>query len=167
MLAARYFRLDRATLRDAAGAVRAWPARRWITATIAGLIAALVTGVPTGIVHTAFYTRMTPVTWWDYPVCALSAAAAGMLAATYVRAASAVRSERRAARRGVAGGLLSFFAIGCPICNKLVVAAIGVSGALNYFGPIQPALAAVGLALLAAGLLIRLGGETACASLRA
>ncbi len=37
------------------------------------------------------------------------------------------------------------FAIGCPVCNKLVVLALGFSGALAYFEPIQPALALAGL----------------------
>jgi hypothetical protein len=51
---------------------------------------------------------------------------------------------------------MSFFAVGCPICNKLVVALIGVGGALSFFAPVQPYLAAAGLALLVASLGVRL-----------
>jgi hypothetical protein len=43
--------------------------------------------------------------------------------------------------------MFSLFAVGCPICNKPVVA-IGVRGALNYFAPVQPFLAAGSVALL-------------------
>jgi len=36
-------------------------------------------------VPTDFYTRMTPVRWWDYPLWATSALLIGLIAATYVR----------------------------------------------------------------------------------
>jgi hypothetical protein len=44
--------------------------------------------------------------------------------------------------------MFSLFAVGCPICNKPVAMATGVSGALNYFAPVQPFLAAESVALL-------------------
>ena len=34
--------------------------------------------------------------------------------------------------------LLAFLAVGCPLCNKVVVLLLGASGALTYFEPIQP-----------------------------
>jgi hypothetical protein len=46
--------------------------------------------------------------------------------------------------------------------NKLVVIAVGATGALRWFAPVQPLLAAVSLVLLSAALWIRLGGEAAC-----
>ncbi|MBA3263471.1 MAG: hypothetical protein H0T69_13575 [Thermoleophilaceae bacterium] len=142
-----------------------WPPRRWLVAVLVAVAAALVMGVPTGVVPTSFYTRMTPVTWWDYPVWAVSAALLGLIAATYVRSSpgSASPAPDRA-KQSVGAALLSVFAIGCPICNKLVVALIGVSGALSYFEPIQPLLGAAGLALLVAGLAVRLRGDVACAT---
>lgn len=45
------------------------------------------------------------------------------------------------------GGLLSFFAVGCPICNEIVVALIGVGAALSFVQPVQPYMALAGLAL--------------------
>lgn len=47
------------------------------------------------------------------------------------------------------GGLLSYFAIGCPVCNKLVVLALGSSGAISWFAPLQPLLAVASVGLLA------------------
>ena len=48
------------------------------------------------------------------------------------------------------GGLATFFAVGCPVCNKLVLLALGTSGALNMFAPIQPIIGVGSLVILAA-----------------
>lgn len=65
---------------------------------------------------------------------------------------------------GFGSGTLGLLAVGCPICNKLVIALLGVSGALNYFAPIQPLLGAVGLLLAGFALLLRIrGARRACA----
>lgn len=125
------------------------------------LAVAVLIGVPTGVVETPWYTRMTPVLWWNYPVWALSSALSGALAATYVRD----RTDQVPATDGgktVLGGMLSAFAVGCPICNKFVVAAIGVNGALNWFAPFQPLLAVVSLALLAYALWSRRQAAAQC-----
>lgn len=65
-----------------------WPRRRWLVAALLGLAAALGMGVPTGIIETSVYTRMIPVTWWDHPVWAASAALLG-LTAVRLRSATA------------------------------------------------------------------------------
>lgn len=57
----------------------------------------------------------------------------------------------------------AWFAIGCPVCNKIALLALGYTGALTYFGPLQPWLAALSLVLLAVGLVFRLSGSIACA----
>ncbi|MFC4467791.1 hypothetical protein ACFPH6_25235 [Streptomyces xiangluensis] len=149
--------------------MRTWPARRWLVAAAVTVIAALVIGVPTGVVPTPFYTRMTPVLWWNYPVWLVSSVLEGLLVATYVRtgpaeAPEAALPERRPrTARALGAGLLSAFAVGCPICNKLVVLAIGVSGALSYFAPLQPVLAAASLTLLVHVLVRRLRTANVCA----
>lgn len=53
------------------------------------------------------------------------------------------------------GGVLSFLAVGCRICNKIVVWLIGVSGALSFFAPVQPYLAVAGLILFTVSLVVR------------
>ncbi len=73
---------------------------------------------------------MTPVLWWNYPVWALSSILTGALVATYVRD-PAVRVPATQGGKTLLGGTLSLFAVGCPICNKLAVMAIGVTGALK------------------------------------
>jgi hypothetical protein len=136
------------------------------------VLAALIIGVPTGVIPTPFYTRMTPVLWWNYPVWAVSSVLEGLLVATYIRIGAPAPAEDTAdarpephprTARAVAAGVLSAFAVGCPICNKLVVMAIGVSGALSYWAPAQPVLAVASLALLTHALVRRLRTATVCA----
>lgn len=143
---------------EASQQLRAFSRRQWLVAAGAAAATALLTGLPTDIFPNPFYRRMTPILWWDYPVWAATAILAGLVIATYVR-----RVPVGASGGGVlGGGILSFFAVGCPICNKLVVALVGVGGALSLFAPVQPYLAAAGLALLAVSLVVRLRRLARC-----
>lgn len=139
--------------------LRGWPARRWLLAALAAAASALAIGIPTGVVPTSFYSRMTPVVWWDYSFWAISALALGLIAATYVRLSTA---DTSGSGRAVSGGILSTFAVGCPICNKIVVALLGVGGTLDYWAPLQPFLGLLSVALLLATLTLRLRGERGC-----
>jgi len=141
------------------GALAAWPGRRWVVAVLAAVAVALVTGIPTDLVPTSLYQRMTPIPWWSWPLWVATAVLAGLLAASYVRD----RSGGVRAASPLGGGVMSFLAVGCPICNKLVVAALGVSGALTYFAPVQPLLGLAGVALLGYALERRLATSAACA----
>ncbi|WP_413810469.1 hypothetical protein [Streptomyces sp. OE57] len=142
--------------------MRAWTPRQWAAAVAVALVAGAAIGVPTGVVPTPFYTRMTPVLWWNYPVWVVSSLLMGLLVATYVNGPPAARGDGPRGRRALLGGVLSAFAVGCPICNKLVVLALGVSGALSYWAPAQPLLAMASLALLAHALVRRLRTAAAC-----
>ena len=37
-------------------------------------------------------------------------------------------------------GAVTYLAVGCPVCNKVVLVALGTSGALSWFAPVQPLL---------------------------
>ena len=141
--------------------VARWPPRRWAAAVLAGVGTALLVGVPTAVLPNAFFARMTPVLWWNYPVWVVTAALVGLTVATFVRA---VPGGSARTGRVTGGGLLSAFAVGCPVCNKLVVAALGTSGALTIWAPLQPAIALAALALLGSTFLRRLRGELLCAT---
>lgn len=138
-----------------------WPWRRVGATLLAATIFALAVGIPTGIVATPFYTRMTPVLWWNYPVWAVTSVLGGLVAATYIR-----RPGETAAGNGAAaasgGGLLTALAVGCPVCNKLVVATLGVSGAMTIWAPLQPVLAILSVGGLLWVLRRRLRNEHAC-----
>jgi hypothetical protein len=145
-----------------------WSMRRWTVAVGAGGASLVLLGVPTAVVPNPVFGRSVPPTAWALPVLLVTSVLAGMLAATYVNDAvgTAGADESLAdhsVRTGGTGGLLAFFAIGCPVCNKVVLLALGTTGAMNVFAPIQPLLAAAGLALLAWALRIRLLSADACA----
>lgn len=65
-------------------------------------------------------------------------------------------------RFGAAGTIVSFFAVGCPVCNKLVLLALGSSGAVQYFEPLQPLLAIASIGLLLWAFLKRATSEDRC-----
>jgi hypothetical protein len=147
-----------------AAELRALSARRRFLAIGVAAITALVIGIPTDVIPNSVFGRMTSVTWWSYPVWAATAALAGLAAATSAgrRGRSDRLAGRREARTAGAGGVLVFLAIGCPTCNKLAVLALGTGGAGTYFGPAQPYVGLVGLALLAGALVLQLRGASAC-----
>ncbi len=144
-----------------------WTARHWLTTIAGGAATALVIGLPTDVIPNPVFGRSMGVTWWSYPVLVLTAVLAGLLLATYVRDprpapdASDEGLDRPTRAAGV-GGMLSFFAIGCPVCNKLVLIALGSTGAVRWFEPVQPLLALASVALLAVALRARFRTSTAC-----
>ncbi len=137
-----------------------WPIRAWAIAFGAFVVTLIVSGIPTGVIPSNLYHRMTPVLWWDYPIWAISALLCGLLAGSYFTGSATVLKDT--ANRGIWAEFVSFIAIGCPICNKIVVALLGVSGALNYFAPVQPILGIAGVALLAWTLWLRLRSQNSC-----
>ena len=147
-----------------------WGTRQWTTAVVGALVVTLAVGIPTDVIPNPVFGRPVDVTWWSYPVLILTAVLGGLLAATYVRpdgggdgADVAAEDELDApGKAGGLGGLLSFFAVGCPTCNKLIVLAIGTTGALDWFAPAQPLLAAASLLLLWWALRTRLRAADRC-----
>src|SRR5699024_5125793 len=83
-----------------------------------------------------------------------------MLIASYVRGPD-VETERQSGILGGAGGILGWFAVGCPVCNKIALLALGYTGVLTYFAPLQPILAALSIVLLVVAVIIRLSGRSA------
>lgn len=149
-------------------ALKGWTGARWRFAAAMATASALAIGLPTDVIPNPVFGRQgTPVEPWAMPVLAITAVLSGLLFATYVRAGVADETDDvagldRPSRFGGLGGLLSFFAVGCPICNKVVVIALGTSGALTWFAPVQPYLGLLALGLLAWALRVRLRGEVAC-----
>lgn len=139
----------------------AWPAKRWLTAAATAAITYLVLGIPTAVIENPIFGRAIDVTPWSVPVLAVTSILAGLLLATYVKTDNYL-TEEKSLKVGGIGSLLSFFAIGCPVCNKLVLIALGTSGAMSYFAPIQPYLALIGIAFLMYAFRKRVLNESAC-----
>lgn len=141
-----------------AAGMRGWPARRWLVAAAAAVVFALAAGLPTDVIPNPLTNRVEPVTWWSYPTLAVTAVLGGLVFATYVRSPA----QPVATGKTTGGGLLSALAIGCPVCNKLVVLAFGTSSAMSLWAPLQPLLAVASLILLGWALRTRLAAERAC-----
>jgi len=147
-------------------ALAAWPARRWWVVVVAAIAYTLLVAVPTDLVDTPVFGREVPPTWWSWPALVASSVLAALLTASYVSPPAGAASDEgtdHAARSGWIGGVLTFFAVGCPVCNKLVLVALGSAGAMTWFEPVQPALQLAAVVLLVLALRVRLNGEIACA----
>ncbi|MYU22490.1 hypothetical protein [Streptomyces sp. SID8352] len=150
--------------RRAGTALRGWRSRQWTVAGLGALTTAALVGVPTAVVPSPLFGRSVPVQWWNYPALAVTSFLAGIVLSTYVRRTSPSPGPVAAdsTRLGAVGGVLSFFAVGCPVCNKLVLLFLGTSGALSYWAPLQPLAALLSAGLLAEAALRRLSSQTVC-----
>lgn len=147
---------------EALTSIRGWSPRHYAVAASAAVVWAILSGTPTDILDTPLFVRMTPVVWWDYPFWLAGAVLVGLLAATYLPPARAAGLDGAQGEKLLGGGLLSVFAVGCPVCNKLVVLALGAGGAMTYFAPLQPVLGFVSVGLLLYALRARLSAAEAC-----
>ncbi|WP_218221024.1 hypothetical protein [Nesterenkonia sp. Act20] len=169
-------------------ALRSWTPRQILVAAVASLVVGVVVGVATVLIPNSFFARDIPPVWWNYPVWILTSVLSGMLLATYVRSSTpdpvgsrspsspedsgaaltteegiSSSEERRSSRFGMIGMVLAWFAVGCPVCNKIALIALGYSGAITYFTPLQPILALGAMVLTGVALIWRLKGQVACA----
>jgi hypothetical protein len=130
--------------------------RFWAAALGGALLTLLVLGLPSAIIPNPVFGRTVPVRPSDVAIWLASAPLFGLVLATYaVRPHSSDHARGEEVRLGL-GGIAVFFAIGCPVCNKLVLLALGTSGALTIFAPIQPIIGIVSLVFLVATLAYRL-----------
>ncbi len=146
----------------------------WTIASLAafGLVAA--------IIPNPVFGRQVPVEPFAIAVWLLSAPLMGLLGATYTAPGPVARAEPAAlvltpagvatnhdgTTLGAVASVGAFLAIGCPVCNKIALVLLGTSGAMTIFAPIQPAIGAVSLALLAATLAWRLRLRTRAGTCR-
>ncbi|MDA8435317.1 MAG: hypothetical protein M0Z98_04970 [Actinomycetales bacterium] len=141
--------------------MRTWPARRWAVAAVTAALTVLVVGVPTVLIPNPWFGRAVPPTWWAWPVLVLTAVLSGLVTATYIGSPATTPGETPS-RSSLLGGFLAYLAVGCPVCNKVALLALGSAGAIQWFAPVQPVLAVAGIVLLGYALRRRLAGERSC-----
>lgn len=117
---------------DIAMALQTFGVRGWLVAIAAAAGTLLVIGTVAAIFDNPYFTRMTAVREQDYVIWAATAILVGLIAGTF--AAANVPGH---AGKLMAGGVFADLAVGCPVCNKVVVLLIGTSGALTFFDPLQ------------------------------
>ena len=142
--------------------IRTWPVRRWVVAAVGAALTVLVVGIPTVLIPNPWFGRAVPPTWWALPVLLVTAALSGLVTATYIGSASTGSLDAPSSRSGLVGGFLAYLAVGCPVCNKVALLALGSAGAVQWFAPVQPVLALAGIVLLGYALRRRLAGERSC-----
>ena len=134
-------------------AIRLFRARGWLLAAGGATVTAVLIGIPTDLVPNDWYVRMTPARPQDYIIWVTTALILGLVAGTFTL--PYVQREGQAC--AMSGGLLSFLAVGCAICNKLVVLLLGTAGGLTFFAPLQLYVGIASIATLAWTLRIRSG----------
>lgn len=129
--------------------------RGWLLALAATVLTLAFIAIPTDIIANPIFRRMIPVRDQDYVFWALTGPLVGLIAGTYAMGASS------SGQGGMfSGGFLSFLAVGCPLCNKLVIVLLGTSGALSFFAPAQLFLGIAAVALLGVTLQLRVRALT-------
>ena len=137
------------------------PRRTWLLLWPIAALAALAIAIPADLLDNPIFGRPIPPKPIDYVILAVTSLLIGLILA--IRPEPTEASERQETRTMV-GGFVSFLAVGCPVCNQLVVALVGTSGALGWWAPVQPivGLAAVGLLVYTLRLRLRTYRLTAC-----
>ncbi len=136
-------------------------------AAIATVGSLLAFGLVSAIIPNPVFGREIPPEPFAIAVWLISAPLMGVIVATYLAPPPGVpvalgdgraavppprqvdAAEQRRSLLGYAGGFAAFLAIGCPVCNKIALVALGTSGALTIWAPLQPIVGAASLVLLA------------------
>jgi hypothetical protein len=130
--------------------------RMIIRALSAGLTTSLATlaiiGMTTDVISNPWFERKVPVQTFDWIVLIAISVLTGALVATYFLGQSSLVGTRT----GVGSGVLGWFAVSCPLCNKIVLVLLGTSGATSLFEPIQPVLGALAIVLAVGALAVRI-----------
>lgn len=151
----------RDTVHEVVRDVAALPSRTWLRAAPIALIAGVIIAVPSDLIDNPVFGRPIAATPIDYVILAVTAGLIGLVLAIQPRPSA--ESERQETRT-MLGGFVSFLAVGWPVCNQLVVALVGTSGALGWWAPVQPlvGLLAVGILLFTLRVRLQTYKLTAC-----
>ena len=138
------------------------PSSTYVRSVPIAVVAALAIGIPSDLVPNPIFGRPVPVRPIDVVIWAITSALIGLILAIRpgrtddADGVEGVDVDDPAETRAVWGGIVSFLAVGCPVCNQAVVALIGTSGALSWWAPVQPFVGALAIGLLLVALRTRL-----------
>ncbi len=128
------------------------PRPRLRVAIVAAVLTFLVIGVPTDIVPNPVFGRAVPVRPWEPWVLLATSLLTGLWFGLQRARGDRPEDEDSSVPTLSAAGL-ALFAVACPVCNKIVLIALGTTGALGVWQPLQPWLAVVSLVALLASVL--------------
>jgi hypothetical protein len=118
------------------------------------VIAGAAIALPARLIPNDLFRRMTPTRPLDYVFWVAGSVLVGILLA--------LPRTKRTERTGLIGGIATSLAVGCPVCNKVVVALIGVAGAIDVFAPFQPILGFAALGIMVWTISRALRSSAAC-----
>ena len=120
---------------------------------IIGILFFIVSGMVTSLLPNYFFARMTPITKLDYVFLTSSS----ILLGTYVGVHYYKKNTtKKCDTVASTGGVGSFLAFACPVCNKLLVFLFGATALMTYFEPYRPVLGIVSSGLLGAAVYWRI-----------
>ncbi len=108
----------------------------------------VILGTVAALWKNPLFMRMTPTEGFEIVLLLLQSVFAGV----YVGLPQNPCGKRTAG----AGAIIGFLGIACPVCNKLLVLAVGSALLLEYFEPVRLYVALAGAALLAAAVWLKL-----------
>lgn len=111
-----------------------------------GLLFFVVSGVVTTLLPNSLFIRMTPINTLDYVFLVSSSVLLGAYVGVHYYKKNPVKKCDTVA---TTGGVGSFLAFACPVCNKLLVLLFGATALMTYFEPYRPILGFVSNGLLA------------------
>ncbi len=113
---------------------------------LTSIVIFIVFGTITAVLPTPFFTRMTPLTVLDK----IFLVSSSILLGTYVGVHYYKKKIAKTCDSiATTGGIGSFLAFACPICNKLLVLLFGAAALMTYLEPYRPVLGFVSNGLLA------------------
>ena len=139
-----------ATLRSVIKALLGLPSATFPRAIFYALITGVIIGIPADLIPNPIFGRPIPVGPIDYAIWVTTSALIGLVLA--IRAPDRDATDTQT----LWSGFVSFLAVGCPVCNQVVVALLGTSGALSWWAPVQPLVGLVAIAIVLLALRRRL-----------
>lgn len=130
--------------------IKLWP--YIVIGSVAAIIAFFLFGIPTAVIPNSYFFRMSPVTIFDYVFLPVNSILLGTFIAllfyqgNYKRLTKLKNTKTESAATGAA--FVNVLALGCPICNVVLVSLFSTTALMTYFEPLRPALA-----VLTAGIL--------------
>jgi uncharacterized membrane protein len=125
----------------------------WIIGILASIVLFLLFGIPTNLIPNPWFNRMVEKTTLDY----FFLVAASALLGSYIGVHFYKKNVSKTCDVATySGGIGSFLAFSCPICNKILILLFGATALLTYFEPYRPYLGAISISLLNAALYSKL-----------
>lgn len=118
----------------------------------ASIIIFLGSGIVTAIIPNSIFIRMIPTSIFDYIFLVLTS----VLAGSWISIHFYQRTSQTGYKSALGGCIGGFFAFGCPICNKLILLVLGVSGALTFFDPLRIPLGILSVGLLSYAIYLKI-----------